>query len=229
MRRSARLLAKADGQRTLASEPRVPAPKSARVGRVTPQPRPTEAAGRHNATAAIVDHVFSNEDTFELICSFLGPWSYLHLACVSRSFAVDAWAYVLRILNRVPGCQERERNSVATISMSWPAKVQYVRRLAFSLGLNANGKDLAGTLKLLASTYPELKGLDLGPAQDEPSPSRRGGHVGHAPLEDGFSDSDEDRSLSIGDDRDDDELSGLSEDGDDDDVSDSDDGSEDER
>ena len=113
------------------------------------------------------DAVFSNEDLFESISSKLGAWAYLDLGCVAKGFAQCSWVHVLRLLQRLQPdtlcglvC-DRFASALLRRCKSMPAKVLHVRKVAFSLGLNANGRDLAGTLQLLSRTYPELAGLTL--------------------------------------------------------------------
>ena len=110
-------------------------------------------------SAALAEACLSNDDILGIISSWLGGWRYLDLALVCKTWAVDTWAYVLRILARAPGVDELVHIPRQVQTMGWPAKVLHVRSIAFSLGLNANGLGLAATLRLLARTYPELEGL----------------------------------------------------------------------
>jgi hypothetical protein len=107
----------------------------------------------------VVEQAFDNNDVFGLIASFLGPFAYLDLACVCKSFSDMAWSHVLTIFGRIH-CQSSEVERIMTRRYTlMPARVLHVRKIAFSLGLNAKGLGLAGTLQLLQSVYPELNGL----------------------------------------------------------------------
>jgi len=88
----------------------------------------------------------------------------LHLACVCRAFSNDAWAHILRLLTRVKGSSEREREGRGQLRMliGMPERVLHIRSIAFSLGVNANGLGLLGTLSLLSQTYPQLRGGSEG-------------------------------------------------------------------
>ena len=118
----------------------------------------TAATSRVDVEEVVLD-VFSDLDMFETICSSLGSFSCLSLACVCKAFSNDAWAHVLRILARVQGSCEREREGRMQFkTLLMPERVLHIRSLAFGLGVNANGKNLLGTLALLSEIYPQLRG-----------------------------------------------------------------------
>jgi hypothetical protein len=111
----------------------------------------------------LVEAVFMNEDIFELICSKLGALSCLHLGAICSAFDKSAWRNVLRHLSILHGSSERFENEARRFAaqlarqfVTMPTRVVFVRRVAFSMGLNANGKGLVETLQMLAQTYPEL-------------------------------------------------------------------------
>ena len=116
----------------------------------------------------LIDAVFANEDLFDAISGMLGAWAYLDLGCVCKSFAHDAWAHILRLLQRVLPVSHVTEGITHKLQLkhaSMPAKVAHLRAVAYSLGLNANGHGLVGTLKLLTQTWPELAGQCLpGPS-----------------------------------------------------------------
>ena len=135
---------------------------------------PLRRPSLNSLSPGLIDAVFANEDLFEAISGMLGAWAYLDLGCVCKSFAHDAWAHILKLLQRLQAgshVTESVAHQLQLKHASMPAKVAHIRAVASSLGLNANGHGLVGTLKLLTQTWPELAGLPRT-RQCLPGPSR---------------------------------------------------------